>query len=130
MEYIFFLANASLTLRLVRHLNREVSSLPPCSLTVIHRIDGWLVKIKFDTQLAPMQAGNFRAYLSEIGIPFEPDIRLQMAFWSLETGQSPVDVMRRYQLAIVAHGYPDRQEIETFCQQFTRGLGYCPETLA
>jgi hypothetical protein len=57
-------------------------------------------------------------------------MRLQMVFWSLETGQSPIDVMRRYQVAIVSHGTPDQQDIEAFRQQFTKGLGYCPETLA
>jgi len=57
-------------------------------------------------------------------------MRLQMVFWSLETGQSPIDVMRRYQVAIVCHGTPDQQDIEVFRQQFTKGLGYCPETLA
>jgi hypothetical protein len=53
-----------------------------------------------------------------------------MAFWSLESGQTPVDVMRRYQVAVVSHGSPEREEIEAFRQQFVRGLGYCPETLA
>ena len=48
----------------------------------------------------------------------------------LETGQSPVDVMRRYQVAIVSHGVPDSAEITTFRTEFVRGLGYCPETLA
>jgi hypothetical protein len=53
-----------------------------------------------------------------------------MALWGLETGQTPVEVMRRYQVAIVSHGQPDRLEIEEFRQQFVQGLGYCPETLA
>ena len=53
-----------------------------------------------------------------------------MVFWSLETGQSPIDVMSRYQVAIVSYGSPDSNDIEAFRQQFTRGLGYCPETLA
>ncbi len=57
-------------------------------------------------------------------------MRVQMAFWSLEAGQSAVDVMRRYQVAIVSHGNPEKGEIEAFRQQFVRGLGYCPETLA
>jgi hypothetical protein len=57
-------------------------------------------------------------------------MRIQMALWSLEAGQNPVDVMRRYQVAIVSHGNPERKEIEAFRQQFVRGLGYCPETLA
>lgn len=129
MEYIYFLANASLTLRAICYLE-QTRQLPLHSMTVIHRIDGWLVKVKFAGALTAEQNGNFRAFLNEIGVPHEPDVRLQMAFWSLETGQSAVDVMRRYQLAIVAHGCPDRAEIEAFCQQFTRGLGYCPETLA
>jgi hypothetical protein len=30
----------------------------------------------------------------------------------------------------VSHGTPDQQDIEAFRQQFTKGLGYCPETLA
>jgi hypothetical protein len=67
--------------------------------------------------------------MSELGIPYEPETRLQMVFWSLETGQSAIDVMRRYQVAIVSHGNPDIKDIEVFRQQFTRGLGYCPETL-
>jgi hypothetical protein len=57
-------------------------------------------------------------------------MRVQMALWSLESGQATVDVMRRYQVAIVSHGSPEREEIEAFRQQFVRGLGYCPETLA
>ena len=51
-------------------------------------------------------------------------------FGGLENGQSPIDVMRRYQVAIVSHGKPDREEIEAFRRQFVMGLGYCPETLA
>jgi hypothetical protein len=38
--------------------------------------------------------------------------------------------MRRYQIAIVSYGSPDASDIEAFKEQFTRGLGYCPETLA
>nr|WP_237748006.1 hypothetical protein [Spirulina subsalsa] len=68
--------------------------------------------------------------MNELGIPYEPEIRVQMALWSLETGQSPIDVMRRYQVAVVSHGDPDKSDIESFRRQFTRGLGYCPETLA
>lgn len=129
MQYIYFLANASLTLRLIDHL-RSDSELPTCVVTVIHRIDGWLVKLKFSHELTPQQHGDFQAYLSEIGIPYEPEIRLQMALWSLDVGQSIVEVMRRYQLAIVTHGQPNYGDIEAFREQFTQGLGYCPETLA
>ncbi len=129
MKYIYFLANASLTLRLVDHL-RGNSPLPTSVVTVIHRIDGWLVKIHFSQPLTSEQHGDFQAYLNEIGISYQPEIRLQMALWSLEVGQSMVDVMRRYQLAIVSHGQPSDSDIEAFREQFTKGLGYCPETLA
>ncbi|MFB6276468.1 MAG: hypothetical protein ABEI32_10045 [Halothece sp.] len=129
MQYIYFLANASLTLRLIDHL-RSNSELPTSVVTVIHRIDGWLVKIQFAQKLTSQQDGDFQAYLNEMGIPYEPEIRLQMAFWSLDVGQSIVEVMRRYQLAIVTHGQPNYSDIEAFREQFTQGLGYCPETLA
>lgn len=129
MDYLYFLANASLTLRVVEYLNSQIE-LPTQFLTVIHQIDGWIVKVKMKRPLTPNQHGNFRAYMNELGIPYDPEIRLQMALWSLETGQSPIDVMRRYQVAVVSHGKPDRSDIEAFREQFTMGLGYCPETLA
>ncbi|MEM9004043.1 MAG: hypothetical protein AAGE59_11020 [Cyanobacteria bacterium P01_F01_bin.86] len=129
MDYIYHLANASLTLRVVEHLLRT-TSLPLAQLTVIHQIDGWVVKIRMHDVIDAVVADDFKAYLTELGIPHEPNIRLRMAFWALETGQSPVAVMRRYQVAVVSHGKPDRKEIEAFRNQFVMGLGYCPETLA
>lgn len=129
MEYLYYLATASLTLRVVEHLH-EMPWLPVRFMTVIHQIDGWVVKIKLSRSLDPQEDGDFRAFLNELGIPYEPEIRVRMALWGLETGQSPVEVMRRYQVAVVSHGSPDRSEIEEFRKQFVQGLGYCPETLA
>lgn len=129
MDYVYHLANASLTLRVVEHL-LDMDSLPLSFMTVIHQIDGWVVKVRLYDTITSATAEDFRAYLSELGIPHEPNIRLRMALWGLETGQSPVDVMRRYQVAVVSHGRPDREEIEAFRNQFVMGLGYCPETLA
>ncbi|MGQ4645939.1 hypothetical protein [Lyngbya aestuarii] len=129
MDYLYFLANASLTLRVVEYLH-SMPQLPLQFMTVIHQIDGWVIKVKMKQPLTPHQHGDFRAYMGELGIPYDPEIRLQMALWSLETGQSPIDVMRRYQVAVVSHGNPDKSDIEAFRQQFTMGLGYCPETLA
>ncbi|MGF1512863.1 MAG: hypothetical protein ACFB5Z_04090 [Elainellaceae cyanobacterium] len=128
MDYTYRLANASLTLRVVESLNRAQKSVR--FMTVIHQIDGWVIKVKLARPLSPQDDGDFRAFLNEVGIPFVPDVRLKMTFWGLETGQSPVDVMRRYQVAIVSHGSPDAAEIEAFRAEFVRGLGYCPETLA
>lgn len=129
MEYIYYLANASLTLRVVEYLH-GATWLSVRFMTVIHQIDGWVVKVKLDRELDSDGDKDFRSFLNELGIPYEPDIRVRMALWGLETGQSPVDVMRRYQVAVVSHGSPERSEIEEFRRQFVQGLGYCPETLA
>ena len=129
IDYLYTLANASLTLRVIEYL-RTKEGLPLASLTVLHQIKGWIVKVRFQQPLPPQQHGDFRSLMNELGIPYEPEIRLKIVFRSLETGQSPTEVMRRYQIAIVSHGTPDASEIEAFRQQFTRGLGYCPETLA
>lgn len=129
MEYLYFLANASLTQRVIEYL-RKNRQLPFHSVTVLHQIDGWVIKIKMKYTLDHQQHGDFRAYLSELGIPYQPEVRVKMALWSLDAGQSPIEVMRRYQVAVVSHGRPDREEIEAFRKQFVNGLGYCPETLA
>ncbi|MBD2022558.1 hypothetical protein H6F43_20460 [Leptolyngbya sp. FACHB-36] len=129
MDYRYYLANASLTLRVVEHLH-STYQLPVRFMTVIHQIDGWIVRVKLDRMLEPHQHADFQAFMNELGIPCDPNIRVQMALWGLETGQSPVDVMQRYQVAVVSHGRPDREDIEEFRNQFVRGLGYCPETLA
>ena len=129
MEYLYYLGNATLTLRIVQYLHGR-PQLPLSFVRVIHQIDGWVVRIKFKETVSDQQDGDFRAFLSELGISYQPPMRVQMAFWSLEAGQTPVDVMRRYQVAVVSHGSPEREEIEAFRQQFVRGLGYCPQTLA
>lgn len=129
MEYIYYLANASLTLRVVERL-LCVTQLPLEFITVVHQIDGWIVKVKLHDSATSRAQRNFSAFLNEIGTPYEPGFRVRMALWGLEMGQSAVDVMRRYQVAVVSHGKPDRVEIEEFREQFVTGLGYCPETLA
>ena len=129
MEYLYYLANATLTLRIVEHLHHR-PQMPVSFVSVIHQIDGWVVKIKMSSPLNSQQDGDFSAFLHELGIPYEHSMRVNMALWNLEAGQSPIDVMRRYQVAVVAHGSPEREEIEAFRHQFVQGLGYCPETLA
>lgn len=129
MEYLYFLANASLTLRVVEYLNAR-PQLPIKFITVIHQIDGWVVRVKTNAFLKPQQDGDLRAFMNELGIPYRPTARLARALFRLEKGQSPLEVIRRYQVVVVSHGSPDRGEIEAFCHQFTKGLGYCPETLS
>jgi len=129
MEYLYYLANTSLTLRVIDFLCSN-DSLPVQFITVIHQIDGWIIKVKMCQYLTPQEHGDFRAFMQELGIPYEPDMRILMALWGLETGQSPLSVMRRYQVAVVSHGIPNREDVESFRTQFVRGLGYCPEALA
>ncbi len=129
MEYLYYLANASLTLRIVEHLH-NMPQLPLSFVTVVHQIDGWVVRVRMHRTITPQQQGDFAALMNELGIPYQPSIRIQMVLWGLETGQSPIEVMQRYQVAVVSHGSPDKEEIEEFRTQFVQGLGYCPETLA
>ena len=105
MEYLYYLGNASLTLRIVQYLHSR-PQLPVSFVSIIHQIDGWIVRIKFREPVSDQQNGDFRAFLNELGISYQPAMRVQMALWSLESGQATVDVMRRYQVAIVSHGSP------------------------
>ena len=129
MDYVYFLGNASLCLRVIEYL-RHTKELSSCSLTVIHQINGWILRVRFAVLLTPCQHGNFTALMQELGVACNLEPRIGMVLWDLDAKQSPVEVMRRYQVAIVSHGEPDRTEIDAFRDQFTRGLGYCPETLA
>ena len=129
MEYLYFVANATLTLRIIEHLDR-MSYLSGALITVIHQIDGWIIRIKLPCSLTGQEHGDFIAFLGELGIPYHPEVRMEMIFWNLDMGDSPIEVMRNYQIAIVSHGHPDCNDIEAFREQFTKGLGYRPETLA
>ncbi|OUL28455.1 MULTISPECIES: hypothetical protein [unclassified Nostoc] len=129
MEYLCYLANASLTLRLIEYLQSK-PQLKISFVTVINQIDGWVVKVRLKYQVSPQEDGDLRSVLSELGIRYSPPKQVQLALWSLAGGQSPIDVMHRYQVAVVSHGQPETQEIEAFRQVFIRGLGYCPQTLA
>jgi len=129
MDFIYFLANASLTLRVVEFLNSRKELLVK-SITVIHRLEGWIIKIDLKNQSSKQQDGDFRAFMNELGIPYKADKLLNEVFSSLEQGIPQILVMRRYQVAIVSHGLPNKKDIEEFQGQFRKGLGYCPETLA
>jgi hypothetical protein len=128
MEYLYYLANASITLRIVSYLH-GLPKIPISFVTVINQTDGWVVNIKMKSPLKPQQDGDLRAFLNELGIPYSPPGRVSIALWNLEAGESPIEVMRRYQVVVVSHGSPQREEIEAFRQQMIRGLGYCPPTL-
>lgn len=127
MEYLYYMENASLTLRVIEYL-KSMTWLPLKFLTVIHEIDGWIIKIKLNRRLSRKQDANFRAFLNELGNPYVPEITVQLAMFALECGKSVLYVIAHYQVAIVSHGCPSSAEIEEFCSQFVRDLGYCPQT--
>ncbi len=79
IEYLYYLGNASLTLRVVQHLyNRP--QIPVSFITVIHQINGWVIRIKLKEAISTQEDGDFRAFCNELGISYEPPMRLQMAF--------------------------------------------------
>jgi hypothetical protein len=128
MDYVYCFSNTSLTLRLAQYLD-QAAMLPLQSMTVIHQVEGWLVRLQLHPSVSAQQRGDLQSLLQELGEPCQVDSQIQAALMSLEAGQPIVSVMRRHQVAIVSHGRPDCREIDEFRQQFVRGLGYCPETL-
>ncbi|MGF1539158.1 MAG: hypothetical protein ACFCU5_01700 [Pleurocapsa sp.] len=127
--YIYSFANASLTLRTIEYL-RQQSKIPLDSVAVINLIDRWLVQIKLKHSIPLSLAQDFRAFLNEIGIPDNPSSRVRMALQKLEAGASATEVMNRYQVVIVAHGKPEKEEIEVFRRAIVERLGYCPQNMA
>lgn len=128
-EYLYSFANASLTLRVIEYLGSQ-NKIPIDSVVVVNLIDRWLIKIKLKHQINCELAGDFQAFLNEMGIIHQPSPRLMMALFQLELGESPTDVMNRYQIVIVAYGKPEQEEIEIFRTQLVSKLGYCPQSMA
>ncbi|MCC5640427.1 hypothetical protein LC593_32285 [Nostoc sp. CHAB 5844] len=129
MEYLYYLENASLILQLMEYIH-DRSQLKVSYVTVINTIDGWVVRVRLRHQPSPQEDSNFRSILSELGILYSPPKQIQLALWSLAGGKSPVEVMHRYQVAVVSHGQPKIEEIEAWRQQFIKGLACCSQTLA
>ncbi|MBD2534485.1 hypothetical protein H6G97_35335 [Nostoc flagelliforme FACHB-838] len=129
MEYLCYLTNASLVLHLIEYLHGK-PQLRVSYVTVINQIDGWVVRIRLKHQPSPQEEGDLKSILSELGNSYARPKHVQLALWRLAGGECPVNVMQRYQVAIVSHGRPEKEEIEEFRKHFIRGLGYCPQTLA
>jgi len=128
MQYLYYLGNASLTLRVVEYFNRN--DFPIKFLTVINQFDGWIINVKMKSFVSVEKDKDIRAFLSELGIIYSPSDLISKVLSSLEAGQSLVNVMKRYKVAVVSHGRPQSDEIEVFRQSYIRGLGYCPQNLA
>ena len=128
MDIVYRFANASLTLRIVERL-AQLRFVAHVRATVIHQLDGWILRLELDHSVCPRDILDLRALLSEFGDAYCPQGPLKVALWGLDVGESPITVMRRQQVAIVSYGEANRSDIEAFCKQFISGLGYCPATL-
>ena len=126
-EYFYSFANASSTLRVIEYLRSQ--NLPLESVAVINLIDRWVVKVKMECLLSVQGDKNVRAFFNEMGISEQPSAKVKMALSQLEAGDSPTDVMNRYQIVIVAYGKPEKEEIEVFREQIVERLGYCPQNM-
>ena len=128
-EDIYSFPNTSCTLRAIAYLrNRYQSYLD--SVTAINLIDRWLVKLNLKNSTPYRLVKNLHAFLNEMGSVSEPSGKILEALASLDRGESPTDVMNRYQVVIVAHGKPETEEIEIFRDRIVERLGYCPQNMA
>ena len=127
-QYLYSFANASLTLRVIEHLRN--SKLLIDSVTVVNLVDRWLVKINLKHTISLNSAKNLQAFLNEMGICDHPSAQVINAIAKLEAGESPIEVMNRYRVAIVAYGEPEQEEIQIFREQIVERLGYCPQNMA
>ncbi|MEA5628095.1 hypothetical protein [Nostoc sp. UHCC 0251] len=129
MQYLYYLTNASLTMRVVQYFSKNDSSVE--FITVINQFHGWIINVKIKSFVSRQKNKDIRAFLSEMGIIYSPsDDILSKVLSSLEAGESVINVMRTYKTMIVSHGRPQPDEIKTFRQHLISKLGYCPQNLA
>lgn len=127
-EYLYSFSNASITLRVIEYLRHQ--KLPLDSVAVINSIDCWIVKVNLKYPLDPKRYDDIRAFFNEMGICHQPSAKVAMALRKLAAGESPTEVMNRYQVVVVAHGQPEKEEIEVFRSAIVGRLGYCPQNMA
>lgn len=128
-EYMYSLANASFTLRIIEYLRNNYQSTLD-SVTVINLIDRWLVKVNLKKFTDIESAKNLQAFLNEMGVVHKPSAQIAKVLTRLEAGESLTTIMNRYQVVIVAYGKPEKEEIEIFREQIVERLGYCPQNMA
>ena len=129
-QYIYSFPNVSSTLRVVELLRQKYQSYL-YSVVVINSIDHWLIELKLSSFIPPQITRNIQAFLEEMGVAFQPSVKILNALASLEQGESPTAVMNRYRVVIVAYGQPATatEEIENFRDQIVERLGYCPQNM-
>ncbi|WP_319420475.1 hypothetical protein [Pleurocapsa sp. FMAR1] len=128
-QYIYSFSNASYTLRVIKHLRNKYPTYLD-SVTVINLVDRWLVQIYLKNLMPYQSEKNLQSFLDEMGIIIQPPSKVIDALASLAKGESPTEVMNRYQVVIVDYGKPKTEEIEIFRDQIVDRLGYCPQNMA
>ena len=128
-QYIYSFPNTSCKLAIIGNLRRKYQSHLD-SVAVINLIDRWLVKLNLKSSIPYRIEKNLQAILNEMGSVSQPAPKILEALYSLEQGESPTNVMNRYQVVIVAHGKPETKEIEIFRDRIVEQLGYCPQNMA
>ncbi len=128
MEYLYFFANASLTLEAIDYLIKR-DHLPLDYVTVVHSPEGWLIRMKFDGCIEPKLEADFLAVMNEFGHPYEASMPMVIALEGIDTGQTTEEILHRHLISVIAHGKPDRKNIEVFQQEFVQGASICPKSL-
>ena len=128
-EYIYSFPNTSCTLRVIEYLQKQDRYYLD-SVAVINLIDRWLVKLSLKQSTPHRLVKNIQAFFNEMGSVYKPSNKIRSAIASLEQGESPTEVMNRYQVVIVTHGKPETEEIEIFRDCIVERLGYCPQNMA
>lgn len=128
-QYLYSFFNTSIILRVIEHLQNNYESTLD-SVAVVNLIDSWLVKVKLKNSIGIESAKNLQAFLNEMGVSSEPSVQIARALARLEAGESPTEIMNRYQVVIVAYGKPEKEEIKLFRDEIVERLGYCPQNMA
>ena len=128
MQYLYYFANTSLVLRILTYLAQN-SAVKLESLTVIYRVDRWILRVNTQEVLTPNQDFDFVAFLKENGSPYTLTPRIAKVFEQLDEGTSITAVMNRHHIVVVSHGALNPEDVESFRTTFVQGLGYCPPSL-
>ncbi len=127
-EYIYSFSNASSTLRVIKYLRNKYQTYLD-SVAIINLVDRWLVQIHLKSSIPYQSRKNLQSFLNEMGMIIQPSSKIINALASLAQGESPTEVMNRYQVVIVDYGNPKTEEIEIFRDQIVDRLGYCPQNM-
>jgi hypothetical protein len=127
-EHIRCLENASAVQHLLERLDHR-TGLAALHITLLHSWECWVLRVRSRRRLSETACADLRALIKEYSLPPPADPRLGLALLHLDRGLAPVEVMQRLQVPIVVCGQFHPEDLEIFCESFTRGLGYRPASL-